>query len=221
MGLPATRLAGALPVVVAVASIAAPAAAAELPPLDRPAIDDALDRAYDDVDPALSPVDHIRRFLGDLLVRVLTAAFRRDDALGLLIALAAMSLLAAGLWWAYRRLGVVGGAPPAATPEDSVAADIDWGRQAAQARERGDLEAAVRAGWRHLLHLLDVRGVVDAAPSLTASETAAAARRSRPALAAAVAAAAYAFEQVVFADEPATSEHYRRVRAAVEQVAGR
>lgn len=221
MRLRAVRVARTLPVVAVICGVtAAPAVAAELPPLDRPAIEDALRGAYDDVDASLSFLDRIWRILEDLVVRVLAAALQREGGLGLVIALAALALVAGGLWWAYRRFGVVGGAPPAtvgATPPR----DVDWALWAAHARERGDLEAAVRAGWRHLLHLLDQRGVVDDAPSLTASEAAAAAQRTGPALAAAVTAAADAFEHVVFADEPATSEHDRRVHDAVELVASR
>ncbi|HEX9889470.1 MAG TPA: DUF4129 domain-containing protein [Nitriliruptorales bacterium] len=196
----------------------AQAAPDALAPLDRPAIQDALASAYDDIDARPSARERILRFIGDLLLRAFGAAFGRDDGLGLLLAVAALALLTVAAWWLYRRLGLV--AAPTAAGAAGTAPDrrIDWNHRAQEARARGDLETAVRAGWRYLLQVLDDRGVLREAPSLTATETAEATQRADPGLGPAVAAAADAFEHVVFADEPATAGHDDRVRQAAQQV---
>lgn len=209
-------------VLVSAAGPSAVATAAEdLPPLDRPAIEQAVEQAYTEVDAALPLKDRLLRFAGDLIVRAFAFAFGRGDGLSLLFGLVALVLLGGLTWWLYRRLGLVGAAPAPnpASPGGGPAA-VDWQRRAAWARSQGDLEGAVRAGWQHLLHVLDDRGVVREAPSLTASETATATRAADPELGRTVDAAADAFERVVFADEVATEAHDRAVRVAGERAEG-
>lgn len=191
-----------------------------LPPLDRPAINEALERAYDDVQGALALQERILRVLEDVLVRILRFVFGQDGALGTLLAVLAGVLVVWGLVLLARRLGLVRDPHLDATASASTR-PVDWLAEAEAALARGDLEHALRAHWQHLLHVLDERGLVHEAPSLTPAETRSEVAVSAPALADAVGRASAAVERVVYAEELPTRAHLDHVTTATERAAER
>lgn len=185
-------------------------------PLDDAQLEDALARSYDGVDPSLEIRDRVLRALGDVFARIVEPLLRNRGATG---TVASILLLVLGLGlvvWFARRLRVV----PDAVDAGRVGLrerEVDWRRRAEEALARGDLEAALRAEYRVLLHVLDARGVVADAPSLTAAECRSVVERERPNLAGAVRDATDAFERVAYGDLPVRREDVDAVQRAERQ----
>lgn len=187
-------------------------------PVQQDRLDAALARSYDGVDPSLAIRERVMRAIGDALARILEPLLRNR---GTTSTVASVLLLLLGLGlvlWLARRLRVV---PDAREPRRSEGRtrEVDWRRMAADALARGDLEAALRAEYRVLLHVLDARGVVDDAPSLTAAECRSAVARTQPGLAGPVRQATDAFERVAYGDQPVRREDVDAVQRAEREAA--
>lgn len=187
-------------------------------PVAQDRLDTALAGSYDGVDPTLAIRERVKRALGDALARILEPLLRNRGTTSTVASLLLLILGLALVLWFARRLRVV---PDATEPQRSPGrtGEVDWRRMAAEALARGDLEAALRAEYRVLLHVLDARGVVDDAPSLTAAECRSAVARTRPGLAGPVRQATAAFERVAYGDQPVRREDVDAVQQAEREAA--
>ena len=187
-------------------------------PVDQGRLDAALARSYDGVDPTLAIRERMTRALGDALARILEPLLRNRGATSTVASLLLLLLGLGLVLWFARRLRVVPDATQPQRPGDR-SREVDWRQMAADALARGDLEAALRAEYRVLLHVLDARGVVDDAPSLTAAECRSAVARTRPGLAGPVRQATDAFERVAYGDQPVRREDVDAVQKAEREAA--
>lgn len=184
-------------------------------PLDPFEVERAVERAYRDLHVEPPFTERVWRVVMDVLGRLFTVV-NENRVLALLALLVVAAVFGWFLLWSLRRAGIVGEArvdQPRATDDD-----IDWDAVAREAEARGDLDAAVRAGFRALVQQLAGRGWVPDRRSLTASEARAAVADRRAGLASAVADATTSFEQVAYARREPGPEDVARVRRALEEV---
>ncbi len=194
------------------------AAAAEVPPADRTDIDRTLQAAYAGIRDELTALEHLNRFVGEQLLRLLTATAQVEGLLRLLLIVGLAALTVGLAIWIVRRAGIV---TDRATDAATTRGDDrpDWRAVSDEALARGDLDAALRASYRALLATLDARDLLRDRPSLTAAK----ARRRLTAngeLRPKVEAATITFERVVYAGEDASRDSVEAVRQA-EQAASR
>ena len=197
------------------------ASATDADPLDRPALEAALEQAYREgipVRPGI--VERIRRAAGELLRWLLLqlSSFRGG---GTLIAWAVLAALVALAVWLLMRLRLVPGRRVAGGDAVAAMRPVDARVSVEAAMRAGDLTAAVHAAYRLLLTTLARRGLLIEVPGLTAGEARAAARATDPELGSVVAGATDAFERVAYGRAPAGREDVealleaeRRARAA-------
>lgn len=178
-------------------------------------VEDALERAYRDVDVELTVQERIARFLGDLLQRLFDFAGSSGWFTWLAWALV-IGLLVGLVWFVVRRAGLTRN--PEAPLLDLSEPDVDWHELAREAEARGDLDAALRAGYRALLVSLVGRGLVPDRRSLTAAEARDAVETTAPALGPGVDAATRAFERVAYARHDVEPDDVRTMRRVLEEV---
>lgn len=194
------------------------AAAAEVGPADHAGIARALEDAYGGIRDELNASERLNRFVGEQLLRLLSATAEVEGLVRLLFIVALAALTVGSAIWIVHRVGVV---TDHTTPTGTNGGDDrpDWRAMTEQALARGDLDAALRTSYRALLATLDARDLLRDRPSLTAAK----ARRRLTAdgeLRPKVEAATVTFERVVYAGEPASRGAVETIREA-EQAASR
>lgn len=190
-------------------------AASRAPSLDPTALASALEDAYREVNPRPTLAQRLWRFAEDLLARVAEALAGAGDGLGIGAAVLLGLLSAAGIWALARRLLVVADEHAPVNRTD-LRSPADWRREAEEALAAGDLERAIRAQYRLLLHQLARRGVIRDAPSLTPAEARHAAAGAPDAVGSAVGEATAVFERMAYGDVPPERGDVERMRTAVE-----
>ncbi len=183
--------------------------------LDPAEVERAVERAYRDlvVNPTWS--ERLQAFIGDVLNRIFYLV-TENALLGFLVLLGLGGALVAFLLWSLRRAGLVGDAELASGGASTE--KVDWLAASRDAEARGDLDGAVRAGFRALIDELASRGWVPDRRSLTASEARAAVSDQRTGLATAVADASTSFEQIAYARRQPVADDVAAVRRALEEV---
>ncbi len=183
--------------------------------LDPARVAEAVDRAYRDLDVELPWQQRLQRWIQEIIGRILDFA-GENQVVGGLVLLAIAVLVVWFVTWALRR-GLVRDIDLAtgAGPDD----DVDWDAMAREAEQRGDLDGALRAGYRALIADLVGRGWVPDRRSLTAAEARAAMQDRRAHLAGAVADATTAFERVAYARKAVEVADVEAIRRARQEVA--
>lgn len=178
---------------------------------------------YDDLDRSVLAewLEQLRTWVADALATALGSA--AAGGVGRLIAFGVVVLVVVGavvLLLGMRRGGTVEELVEVATHLDAATLLT----AAAEARDRGDLETAVRSRYGALVLVLVEAGVLVARPGLTVGEVDEAARVGVPTAARAVAVAGRALADVVYGDLPATVAADEEVvdgLAAVARATGR
>ncbi|GAA2242269.1 MULTISPECIES: DUF4129 domain-containing protein [Kitasatospora] len=179
----------------------------------NPARDDArrelLNPVYHQHDPSL--VQRLMTWIQDQLDRALSSlgSMGGNGVTGLVFFLVVAALIGAALWW---RLG----APRRQAHSAAALFAADGPRTAAQHRSAaaahaaaGEWSAAVREQMRALVRAMEERTVLDVRPGRTADEAAAEAGRALPDHAAALTAAAHAFDDIAYGDRIADQAAYQ------------
>lgn len=193
-------------------------AAAEVDSLDPGVLDTALKDAYREVHARPTLAQRLWRFAEDLLTRIVEALAGAGRGLGVGAAIL-LGLLAAGaVWLLGRRLLVVADehAPPERPAGERPA---DWRREADAALAAGDLDRAVRAQYRLLIHQLARRGLIRDTPSLTPAEARRAVSGASADVEDAVRRATAVFERMAYGEVPPEQTDVERMRSAVEAAA--
>ena len=180
------------------------------PPVARQVAHDILARP-EFRPPVVSPIDRVRHWIGQQIVRALDAAlagnFSVIGALLLVAILIVLVLLAVRLWRGFRadpsiRVAVV---------DDRRRPPADWLAEAADCERRGDYRGGLRARYRALVAELARRGLVDEIPGRTSGEYRREVGTAMPATVRDFGGATDLFELAVYGDGPAGPPESARI----------
>lgn len=193
-------------------------AAAGSESIDPDALAVALEDAYREVRARPTLAQRLWRFAEDLLTRFVEALAGAGEGLGVAAAIVLGLLAAAGVWLLGRRLLVVAD-EHAPIHRPTTERPADWRREADAALAAGDLERAVRAQYRLLIHQLARRGLIRDTPSLTPAEARRAVAGAPRGVDDAVREAIAVFERMAYGAIPPERVEVERMRTAVEAAA--
>jgi hypothetical protein len=189
-------------------------AAGGTPAVDRGRIDAAVAAAYGRDRPQPGWLQRIDAAIGRFVAWLGGWIGRGVDSVGRGGGIVALLLIGLFVWYVASRVrpsvvpDIHGG------PGGSVTATVDWAAEARAAIDAGDWNRAVRALYHVLLDVLERRGFVEDAPSLTTGECRAAVARVRPELLPAVRDATQSFERIAYGDADAGADDVERLLAA-------
>lgn len=171
--------------------------------------------------PKPSPVDVILEWIEELLYRVTATASKFPGGwftVSTLVLLLVVAVVVA-VRIARRTMGSYRSASPTLFGDHVLSAAehrVTAQRYAAQ----GDWPQAIRHGLRAVARQLEENGVLDAVPGRTATELARSAGQALPRLAGELSAAAEAFNDVTYGEQPGSESQYRMI-AALDDRLGR